>query len=310
MQSTPSEYNQIRNSKAFDVSAIVTAYHFPFKPLFEPYFEQYNFSQIIFVISGNGLYTTEEGCYRVGPGMMFYRPAYKKSKYEWLSEHANFALISFLCESEAMKVFERPPFFLYEEESSMLLDLMKTAARICEPIRGKEPLHGMRLKSDVPHVVLSFVCSSLERFLAMVFCRLEHIDLLLDESQKANRFRDDSDMVTKIKLYLSEQVSRPLTMEQVCTHFGIGQTSLTKKFRKETGQGVMEYFTDLKISEAKQKIRTSALSFTQIADALGFSSVNYFSKVFKAKVGITPTEYSKFVSKRRIASSSSEEGSS
>ena len=61
----------------------------------------------------------------------------------------------------------------------------------------------------------------------------------------------------------------------------------------------LETITELKIAAAKEKIRCSTCNFTELAEELGFSSVNYFSKVFKAQTGMTPTEYSKHVSKRR-----------
>ena len=62
----------------------------------------------------------------------------------------------------------------------------------------------------------------------------------------------------------------------------------------------MAYFGEQKIALAKYLIRSDSKSFTEIAEELGFSSVNYFSKVFKARVGISPTEFSRYVSKRRI----------
>ena len=63
--------------------------------------------------------------------------------------------------------------------------------------------------------------------------------------------------------------------------------------------GVIEYFNDLKIEQARLAIATTPKTFTEIAEELGFSSVGYFSKLFKAKVGMTPTAYSRYVSKRR-----------
>ncbi len=293
-------YNKIENAKTFDIRALITAHYFPFKPSFEPYFEEYDFSQIIFVTSGTAVYTTEENEYRVGPGMMFFRPAGKRSMYRWETEQASFALISFVCPSEAMKSFEGEPFSLCEEERATLLDLMRTAARICEPVKRDEGIRGMRLKSDVPSVVLNFVYASLERFLIMVYCRLNHIELLVDESQKVNRHIDDLGLVNEVKKYLSEHVSEQLSVGGIAAHFWVSQTALMKKFHKETGQGVIEYFTYLKIQKAKQMIQSSTQTFTQISEQLGFSSVNYFSKVFKAKVGMTPTDYSKYSSKRRV----------
>ncbi len=293
-------YNKIENARIFDIRALITAHYFPFKPSFEPCFEEYDFSQIIYVTSGTAIYTTEEAEYRVGAGMMFYRPAGKRSMYRWETEQASFALISFVCPSEAMSAFAGEPFFLCEEERVTLLDLMRTAARICEPLKRNEGMRGMRLRSDVPPVVLNFVYASLERFLIMVYCRQKHIELLVDESQKVNRQMDNLGLVNDVKRFLSENLSEPLTIGRIAEHFLISQTALKQKFHKETGQGVMEYFTFLRIQRAKQMIGGSNQSFTEISDELGFSSVNYFSKVFKEKVGMTPTEYSKFASKRRV----------
>jgi YesN/AraC family two-component response regulator len=63
----------------------------------------------------------------------------------------------------------------------------------------------------------------------------------------------------------------------------------------------MAYFTNQKIVRAKHLIRSETVSFTELAEQLGFSSVNYFSKVFKEKVGVSPTEFSRYVSKRHVA---------
>jgi AraC-like DNA-binding protein len=292
------QYNLIKNQKTFDVSGFVSAFSFAYKPSFEPCWEKYDFSQIFLVLSGTGIYTTEQGSYPIRPGMMIYRPAGKRSIYEWTTENVSFALISFVCHSEAMQVLERPPFTLYEEESATLLDVMRTGARICEGIHGEGALMGMRLKKGVPDVVLSFIYASLERFLSMIYCRLSGITLLQDETAKVAPFMKQTQLVEDVKRYLAEHLSEQLTLAALCQHFWVSPTALMKKFRAETGKGVMEYFTDLKISEAKRRIAKSAASFTEIAAALGFSSVAYFSKVFKAKTGMTPTEYSRYASKR------------
>lgn len=298
----PSEsYNQIKNHRVFDIQSLISVYHFPTKPLFEPREEQYDFSQIIYVNSGSGSYVTENGSFPFSPGMMFFRPANVPSLYQWSSEEASLSVVSFVCPSEAIHCLDRPPFPLCEEERDTLLDLIKTGTRICESVRNEQGLCGMRLRQDVPQVVLNFVYASLERFLIMVYCRLNHIDFLVDESQKVTRFKSDSALVEEITVYLSDRIFSPLTVGEVCSHFWISQTTLNRRFRKETGQSLMEYFSSLKIREAKRLIRSGAMSFTDISEALGFSSVNYFSKVFKMKVGQTPTEYSKYASKRRTA---------
>ena len=291
-------FNPVQSKKAFEVSSLVAAFVFSHNPIKEPYWENYNFSQIILVLEGCGTYSTQDATYPIKAGMMFYRPSAHSSSYQWNSEHVRYALISFVCDSPAMEVFGPEPLSLYEEESATLYDLMKTATRICEPYREDEVLRGYHIKENVPDAVLGFIVSSLERFLSIVYCRLSHIDLLLDESQKVNAFIDATKLADRVKAYLAEHISQKLSLDEICAHFGVSQTGLMRKFRHETDRSLMDYFIDLKIAEAKRLIAKSSKSFTEIADALGFSSVNYFSKVFKARVGLTPTEYSRRASKR------------
>ena len=285
--------------KTFDVSFFVTTYYFSYKPRFEARWENYPFSQIFLILDGNGTYTTENGTYPFSKGMMLYRPAGKSSIYHWESKNARLGLISFVCQSKAMETFGEEPLLLYEEEIESLLDLIKTSARVCcDPLDNKGNFAGMRFREGTPDVVLDFIASSLERFLSMVYCRLKNINLLQDESQKVNRYIDESRLVEEIKKYLNTHITEQLTISDICAHFGISQTTAMKKFRRESNQGIMEYFAEQKILEAELRIRKTSQSFAEIAEGLGFSSANYFSRVFKAKTGMTPTEYSTYASKR------------
>ena len=53
----------------------------------------------------------------------------------------------------------------------------------------------------------------------------------------------------------------------------------------------MEYYRNLKIRQAKVLLRESDGNISQIADALGYNSVQYFSRHFKQATGMTPREY-------------------
>ena len=54
----------------------------------------------------------------------------------------------------------------------------------------------------------------------------------------------------------------------------------------------------MKIDAAKFMICDTSLNFTQISEKLGFTTVHYFSKLFKDKVGVSPSEYAKIVYKK------------
>jgi AraC-like DNA-binding protein len=58
-------------------------------------------------------------------------------------------------------------------------------------------------------------------------------------------------------------------------------------------ESIIEHFLNLKLQSAVQLMLSSDMNFSEIAELLSFSSVGYFSKFFKKRTGMTPTEYSK-----------------
>ena len=290
--------NPMERKRTFDVSALVSAYYFSFKPRFDPQWEKYDFAQIFLILEGSGTYRTEHESYHFSPGMMIYRPAHRASIYEWDSQEVRFGIIGLVCDSEAMKCLGDAPLLLMEEERTSLLDLIRTSTRVSENLRETDEMMGMRIKPDAPDVVLDFLSASIERFLCMLYCRLCGIELLVDESQKVNKYIDKTTLVESVNRYMEEHICEQLTVREISAHFGASPTTVMKHYREETGMGLIEAFNAKKIDEAKRLIRRSSMSFSQISEHLGFSTPNYFTRVFRSHEGVTPTAYSKFVSKR------------
>ena len=289
----------IKNPRTFTVSELKGAYYFHRKPHFEPRYECYGFTQVFLIIRGEGRYTTEGGSHRFAPGMMLYRHAGRRTVYEWDSEEAELALVNFVCRSEAAAAFPDAPLMLFGEERATLLDLIKTPVRITESYTPAGGGYAHRPRPDVPEAVFSFLYSSLERFLTMVYCRLSGVGLLLSEAQKVGKHLEEGRLAAEVRTYLEENAAVPLSMAEVCRRFHVGQTTLSAVFREQIGESVMGYHAACRIALAKDRIAEGAPSFTALAEELGFSSVGYFSKAFRAHVGMSPTDYSRAVSKRR-----------
>ena len=92
---------------------------------------------------------------------------------------------------------------------------------------------------------------------------------------------------------LNERVEGDLSIEEICRAVGYSRAYIFKEFKAKTGKSIMTYYTALKIKRAKQLLRERELSVRQISERLGFDSANYFSKVFRAHTGQTPTSYQK-----------------
>ncbi|AOM27815.1 hypothetical protein AL018_05015 [Enterococcus faecium] len=55
--------------------------------------------------------------------------------------------------------------------------------------------------------------------------------------------------------------------------------------------GVISYFKELKMEKAKRLVLENELTYTEIADILGFHSIHHFSSAFKKYTGLSPSKY-------------------
>lgn len=99
--------------------------------------------------------------------------------------------------------------------------------------------------------------------------------------------------IESVIAYLQENLAAQISLEQVARVFGYSQPYLSRSFRSATGMSVTEYLINLRVNHAKKLMVGGAHTMAQIAEMCGFSSVQYFSKVFKEKTGFPPNRYSK-----------------
>jgi AraC-like DNA-binding protein len=73
----------------------------------------------------------------------------------------------------------------------------------------------------------------------------------------------------------------------------ISQRQLNRKVKMLTNVDTATYIREFRILFAKQMLKNTDSSITDIYIQCGFESPSYFSKIFKQSVGMTPTEYRK-----------------
>lgn len=96
----------------------------------------------------------------------------------------------------------------------------------------------------------------------------------------------------RVKDYLEAHLSDPLTLESVCRHFGMSQTSLSRLFRTCAGGSFVEELTALRIRYAKRQIELDpGVLMKELARRAGFSDPLYFSRVFRRIAGVSPSQY-------------------
>jgi len=91
--------------------------------------------------------------------------------------------------------------------------------------------------------------------------------------------------------YMQENISQPLTLEDIARSVNFSASHYSALFRKKTGFAPIEYFNHLKIQKACQYLLYTELRIKEIADKLGIEDPYYFSRMFAKLMGISPVQY-------------------
>ena len=95
----------------------------------------------------------------------------------------------------------------------------------------------------------------------------------------------------EIANYLSRHYSEKLTLDDISRETFFSVAYCECEFRKAFGKSIINYLIDLRISEAKRLLTETSMSCSVIANMVGFDDANYFSRVFKKRIGLSPLRY-------------------
>lgn len=97
---------------------------------------------------------------------------------------------------------------------------------------------------------------------------------------------------TPLQHYVDAHLCETLTLPALCKACNVSQTTANRLFRKHTGQSFLEYLTGKRIEKACALLDANPSIYVKtVAISCGFSDPLYFSKVFKAMVGCSPSEF-------------------
>ena len=82
-----------------------------------------------------------------------------------------------------------------------------------------------------------------------------------------------------------------LVVDDLVRELAVSRSVFFKKLKTLTGLAPIEFIKEIRIKRATQLIETGEFNMTQISYMVGINDPRYFSKCFKAQVGMTPTEY-------------------
>jgi transcriptional regulator GlxA family with amidase domain len=102
----------------------------------------------------------------------------------------------------------------------------------------------------------------------------------------------DADIL-KIQIWLEKHIIENINMEKVVEKFGLSMRNFIRRFKDATDQTPIQYLQNLRIEKAKHLLESSKLAFDQITLNTGYEDANSFRRLFREKVGVTPSVYRK-----------------
>ena len=120
------------------------------------------------------------------------------------------------------------------------------------------------------------------------------IDVVFDYATIKNFISKKNDSFSNaIEPYVLSHLADDLSIEFLCSYFHISKKTLYSIFQSETNCTPKHYINEQRIRKAASLIVTTELPLPEISAAVGIKDYNYFIKLFKKQLGVTPMHYRK-----------------
>jgi AraC-like DNA-binding protein len=279
------------------ISDIITVLYFKFTKNFAFSGESHNFWEFIYVDKGELIITAGEQNYILKAGELAF---HKPNEFHDIKANGtispNVMIVSFTCKSKYMNFFKNKILFLSDNEKQFLSFVVKESGEVFEPIEKTPPISGMMKKLSAPFGAEQLIKSELEKLLICIYRRQDSIHIK-QRSLHENQHQNYKKVAENIIGILENNIQNKISLITISKQINLSVSQTKKIFNQEFGDSIINYFIKLKIEEAKQLINESTLNFTQISEVLGYDNIGYFSRIFKQKTGMTPSEYSLCVKK-------------
>ena len=287
---------QVKN--AFTVNTIVTVYHFPV-PDIEPDSPvqnrdvTYDFWQLYYVEEGEYVCRIDGERAELHAGqLIFCEPG--KVRTTLAQRAALVGIISFRCDSAYMNLLKNIPITLTVEMKKNLNGIFNTSADVLTLVSDHQTFIGQELRDGSSDHQLQMIKNRLELLL------IDILDSTINRQNNAgispNQKNYYQHQFAIIEAFLKDNLHRSLTVGEISAYTGFSANTIKRICGYAAGSGVIHYFLTLKIEKAKQLLCQTDMNCTQIAEALGFSSIHYFSRLFKRLTGLPPQQYARTMS--------------
>lgn len=108
-------------------------------------------------------------------------------------------------------------------------------------------------------------------------------------AEMGNQHPDE--VVASIQSWFQQNLGQNLPLQALASQLKLSKRQLTRRFKMVSGQTMGQYQQNLRCLEARDLLRNTNMTITDIASAIGYSDVSYFGRLFNKHSGQSPSAY-------------------
>lgn len=293
MEIRKAEYFRNALSDVIKVSAIYTIHYFRYGKNFSFPLESHPFWELVYVDSGELHVTAGDNTFVMKQGEACFHSPNLPHTVETQDNFANSVIVSFEVNGRMMNFFENKVFLLNETEKKLLSALVWEGKKSFDGRLDNANQTKMVKKTNAPFGAEQAIKNSIELLLISIV--RNNFESLSTKGADNNVSVHAEQIVQSVIELLKSRLTENITLDEISEKIFFSKTYIKAIFKKYTGTSIIKYFNGLKIESAKELISTNQYTISEITKKLGFSSVHYFSRLFKATTDMSPSEYAKSI---------------
>lgn len=268
------------------IKSVISVFRSSELPLMENAGEAHSFWEFLYVEKGDISILVDGKLFTLSKGNLI---IYEPNSYHIVSSSHNVTInvVSFETDSPAMRDFSSNVISIDEHQFAAISEIISLGKDALTNSPRSEYDGGMLAREEASPAALQRLSNKLELLLIDLYER--------DRTLSGTVLPPRDDRFIALMDFLRQHTALPLTLDDISSSLSISISALHRLCKRECGCGPIDIFISLKIGEAKRMISQGKLNFTQISEKLNFSSIHYFSKLFKQKTGMSPSEYAKSI---------------
>jgi len=284
-------YSFIPLNQELKITKLISLNYWKFPVNYVSEGEKHDFWELVYVDRGQLLVTAGEKKYILNAGeMIFHKPGEFHAIECIDGSPANAIVSAFVCNNKCMKYFEHRYSRLTERDREYLFEALRARPADFLSQSGYNGAIISQNYYDNDFGAKQMIRANLE-LLLITLIRKRSSPRIIGRVKSYSQLNNIRKITEQIITYLEEHIAEKLTLDQIANDLGYSVSQMEKHFRNQTGRGIIDTFIELKLYEARRLLGSGQMNISQVASYLNYSSSAYFSRLFKKKFNMTPSEY-------------------